>query len=89
MVGDFIRLYTVISGGELAIYRIYPILPLGGTTQYSGRKPPTTVRDLGIYTEKSVGDLGYIPYLPNSPTGGHSGRKTSHGGRIRYICIPP
>jgi hypothetical protein len=42
-----------------------------------------------LYTE-SVGDLGYIPYIPyipNSPTGGHSGRKTSHGGRIRYIYI--
>ena len=37
-----------------------------------------------LYTE-SVGDSGYIPYIPNSPTGGHSGRKTSHGGRIRYI----
>ena len=37
-----------------------------------------------LYTE-SVGDLGYIPYIPNSPTGGHSGRKTSHGGRSGYI----
>ena len=36
-----------------------------------------------LYTE-SVGDLGYIP---NSPTGGHSGRKTSHGGRTGYIFI--
>ena len=39
-----------------------------------------------LYTE-SVGDLGYIPYIPNSPTGGHSGRKTSHGGRIGYILL--
>jgi hypothetical protein len=34
-----------------------------------------------------VGDLGYIPYIPNSPTGGHSGRKTSHGGRTGYIYL--
>ena len=39
-----------------------------------------------LYNTESVGDSGYIPYIPNSPTGGHSGRKNSHGGRIRYIC---
>ena len=38
-----------------------------------------------LYTE-SVGDLGYIPYIPNSPTGGHSGRT---GYIYIYILVSP